>query len=242
MNRRNISLVVFVLLFSYGLFYLVPIYKGNSKVIYNHSQKLWAHRVLDFNEVNEKFNNFNGVEVDVFFENYKGTFDVRHHGKYKGNTLLEYFNNINHNEVFFWIDLKNLDKSNVKNVLNRLNVITENSVKKKQIIIESKNIELLDKLQDEGYFISYWLPSFNVFRSPYEVFKVKANLIKFSPNAISCSHHNVDFYSRKFPSYNLHCWANGLKNEEDRLKIIELSERDNVKVILVDFDDNFLKE
>jgi hypothetical protein len=52
----------------------------------------------------------------------------------------------------------------------------------------------------------------------------------------------VDFYCRKFPIYNLHCWTIGLKNEEDKLKIIELSEIDNVKVILVDFDDNFLKE
>ena len=242
MNRRNISLVVFVLLFSYGLFYLVSIYNRNSEILYDNSDKLWVHRALDFNQVNEKYNNFNGVEVDVFFETSKGTFDVRHHGKYKGNTLFEYLENINNKEMFFWIDLKNLDRNNVKNVLNRLNVISENTIGKNQLIIESMNIELLDELQNEGYFISYWLPPFNFFRSPFEVFKVKRNLIKFSPNAISCSHHNVDFYSRKFPIYNLHCWTNGLKNEEDKLKIIELSERDNVKVILVDFDDNFLKE
>ena len=32
---------------------------------------------------------------------------------------------------------------------------------------EGRDIGLLDKLQDEGYFISYWLPSFNVFRNDF---------------------------------------------------------------------------
>ena len=240
--QKGISYFILIFLLLYLVFYYLPIYNGNSEILYDNSDKLWVHRALDFNEVNEKYNNFNGVEVDVFFETSKGIFDVRHHGKYKAKSLFEYLENINNKEMFFWIDLKNLDRNNVKNVLNRLNVISEKTIGKNQLIIESKNIELLDELQNEGYFISYWLPSYNFFRSPYEVFKVKKNLIKFSPNAISCSHHNVDFYSRKFPIYNLHCWTNGLKKEEDKLKIIELSERDNVKVILVDFDDNFLKE
>ena len=132
--------------------------------------------------------------------------------------------------------------NNINNVLSRLKVITEQSVKKQQLIIESRNIEVLGRLQNDGYFISYWLPSFNLFRSPYEVFKLRSHLIKYNPNAISLSHHDLDFYSRKFPNYNLHCWTNGLGNEEDRLKIIELSRKNNVKVILVDFENNFLKQ
>lgn len=239
--KKVFSYFILTYLILYLVFYYLPIYNGNSDILYDNSDKLWAHRVLDFNEVNGKYNNFNGVEVDVFFESSKGIFDIRHHGKYMGKTLLEYLENINNKEIFLWVDLKNIDRNNVNDVLNRLNLILENTISKNQLIIESKNIELLDKLQNEGYFISYWVPSFNFFRSPFELIIVKRNLIRFSPNAISCSHHNVDFYSRKFPNYNLHCWTNGLKTEEDKLKIIELNKRDNVKVILVDFDDNFLK-
>jgi len=96
-------------------------------------------------------------------------------------------------------------------------------------------------LQSEGFYVSYWLPSFNLFKSIYEVYQVKANLKKYKPNAISCSYHNVDFYSRKFPDYNLHCWTNGLVETKDIDKIRKISLRNNVKVILVDFENNFLK-
>lgn len=225
----------------YTLFYISPIYNGNSKAIFNNSQKLWAHRVLDYNDVNNKYADFKGVEVDVFFESEKRVFDVRHHGKYKGITLLKFLNNINDNELYFWIDLKNLNNKNVDSIIKRLNVLIENGVSKEYLIIESKNIKLLEILQNENFYVSYWLPTFSLFRSVYEVFQVKDNLIQYKPNAISCSYHHVDFYSRKFPNYNLHCWTNGLEEGKDNLKIKKISLRNNVKVILVDFENNFLK-
>jgi hypothetical protein len=227
--------------FLYLLFYFLPIYDGNSQAIFNNSDKLWVHRVLDYNDVNTKCTDFKGVEVDVFFEEGKKVFDVRHHGNYQGNSLLNYLQNINNNELYFWIDLKNLNKKNVFTVVERLNKLIENGVRKEHLIIESKNIELLVLLQSEGFYVSYWLPSFNLFRSIYEVYQVKGNLKKYKPNAISCSYHNVDFYSRKFPNYNLHCWTNGLKEGEDDYIVKKLSLRNNVKVILVDFENNFLK-
>jgi len=238
---KKIFSFILGLSFLYLLFYLFPIYKGNSKAIFNNSQKLWVHRVLDYNDVNNKYADFKGVEVDVFFETEKRVFDVRHHGKYRGKTLLDFLNNINDNELFFWIDLKNLNNKNVLAVVERLNELIESGVNKEHLIIESKNIKLLEILQIENFYVSYWLPSFNLFRSMYEVFQVKDNLIKYKPNAISCSYHHVDFYSRKFPNFNLHCWTNGLEEGKDNLKIKKISLRNNVKVILVDFENNFLK-
>ena len=240
MYKKIISCIV-VLVLLYLLFYLIPIYKGNSIAIFNNYQKLWAHRVLNFNDANNKFSNFKGVEIDVFFEIEKKVFDVRHHGEYKGNTLLDFLNNINNKELFLWIDLKNLNYENVLAIRNRLNELIDNGVSKAHLLIESRNIELLEVLQNEGFYVSYWLPDFNLFKSTYEVFKVKNDLIKYKPNAISCSYHNVDFYSRKFPKYNLHCWTNGLEEGRDNLQVVKISLRDNVKVILVDFENNFIK-
>ena len=167
---KKIFSFILGLSFLYLLFYLFPIYKGNSKAIFNNSQKLWVHRVLDYNDVNNKYADFKGVEVDVFFETEKRVFDVRHHGKYRGKTLLDFLNNINDNELFFWIDLKNLNNKNVLAVVERLNELIESGVNKEHLIIESKNIKLLEILQIENFYVSYWLPSFNLFRSMYEVF------------------------------------------------------------------------
>lgn len=238
---KKIIPITLVLSFSYLLFYLIPIYNGNSQAIFNSPEKLWAHRVLDYNDVNDKYADFKGVEVDVFFEKEKKVFDVRHHGEYRCKTLLDFLENVNDSELFFWIDLKNLNNENVLAVVERLNELIESGINKEYLIIESKNIKLLEILQKENFYVSYWLPSFNIFRSVYEVFQVKENLKKYKPNAISCSYHNVGFYSRKFPNYNLHCWTNGLAEGKDNDKIKKISLRNNVKVILVDFENNFLK-
>lgn len=240
MFKRIISLIVLFICL-YLLFYLSPIYMGNSKAIFNDYQKMWAHRVLDFDDANNKYINFKGVEIDVFFELEKKVFDVRHHGKFRGITLLDFLNNIINKELFLWIDLKNLSDENVIDVRNRLNEIIDHGISKEHLLIESKNIGLLNVLQKEGFYVSYWVPTFNFFKSTYEVFQVRNNLIKYKPNAISTSHYNVDFYSKKFPKYNLHCWTNGLKEREDNLKVFKISLRDNVKVILVDFENNFVQ-
>jgi hypothetical protein len=52
---------------------------------------------------------------------------------------------------------------------------------------------------------------------------------------------SVSFYLKKFPNYPIHCWTNGMVNENDKLKIEDLSNIKNVKVILIDFKENFLK-
>ena len=104
---KKIFSFILGLSFLYLLFYFLPIYNGNSQAIFNNPDKLWAHRVLDYNDVNNKYADFSGVEVDVFFELNQNIFDVRHHGSFKGNTLLDYLKNINDNELYFWVDLKN---------------------------------------------------------------------------------------------------------------------------------------
>ena len=68
------------------------------------------------------------------------------------------------------LDLKNLNNKNVLAVVERLNELIESGVNKEHLIIESKNIKLLEILQIENFYVSYWLPSFNLFRSMYEVF------------------------------------------------------------------------
>ena len=64
---------------------------------------------------------------------------------------------------------------------------------------------------------------------------------KYKPNAISMPYSSVLFYSKKFPNYPLHCWANEMTSDLDKIKIKKLSKKNNVKIILTDFKNNFLK-
>jgi hypothetical protein len=39
----------------------------------------------------------------------------------------------------------------------------------------------------------------------------------------------------------LHCWTNEMTSDLDKIKIKKLSKKNNVKIILTDFKNNFLK-
>jgi len=232
--RNKILFSILIVVFLYLVFYNSSIYDKSVPIFYNNSNKYWAHRVLDPQTANNLSVKFNGVELDVFFESDKSLFDVRRHGSFKGNSLIDYLSKINNNDMYFWVDLKNLSSSNISSVITRLELITEGTILKKKIIIESKNINLLYELKKSGYKISYWLPSFNLFKSVFQVYEIRNDLENYVPDAISCSYHNVGFYSRKFPNYSIHCWTNGLDFKDDISEIEKISKINNIRIILID--------
>tara|TARA_B110000495_G_C23022857_1_gene607154 strand:- start:1149 stop:1871 length:723 start_codon:yes stop_codon:yes gene_type:complete len=231
-----------LLLVFYFIFYQLNILDISSDVFYDNSNKLWAHRILDPQKVNDLKEEFIGYEIDVFFNNDKNIFDVRHHGVTNDIDLVTFLNEIeNLHLIKFWIDFKNLNSSNVESAIFTLDKIALEFDVKSNIIIESKNINLLSAFKLKGFFISYWLPSFHVFKSVFNILNIRDDLRKYKPNAISMPYSSVLFYSKKFPNYPLHCWTNEMTSDLDKIKIKKLSKKNNVKIILTDFKNNFLK-
>tara|TARA_B110000093_G_scaffold23035_1_gene21391 strand:+ start:15407 stop:16129 length:723 start_codon:yes stop_codon:yes gene_type:complete len=231
-----------LLLVFYFIFYQLNILDVSSDVFYDNSNKLWAHRILDPQKVNDLKEEFIGYEIDVFFNNDKNIFDVRHHGVTNDIDLVTFLNEIeNLHLIKFWIDFKNLNSLNVESAIFTLDKIALEFDVKSNIIIESKNINLLSAFKLKGFFISYWLPSFHVFKSVFNILNIRDDLRKYKPNAISMPYSSVLFYSKKFPNYPLHCWTNEMTSDLDKIKIKKLSKKNNVKIILTDFKNNFLK-
>lgn len=231
-----------LLLVFYFIFFQLNILDVSSDVFYDNSNKLWAHRILDPQKVNDLKEEFIGYEIDVFFNNDKNIFDVRHHGVTNDIDLVTFLNEIeNLHLIKFWIDFKNLNSSNVESAIFTLDKIALEFDVKSNIIIESKNINLLSAFKLKGFFISYWLPSFHVFKSVFNILNIRDDLRKYKPNAISMPYSSVLFYSKKFPNYPLHCWTNEMTSDLDKIKIKKLSKKNNVKIILTDFKNNFLK-
>jgi len=176
--------------------------------------------MLDPENNKEIINEFSGFELDVFFIKKKNSFGVKHHGKDSQYTLDSYFKTFtNLEDKYFWIDHKNLDYTNLKPALIRLNKIVVKYQLKDKIIIESKNIELLNEFKVNGFHISYWLPNYHFLGSIFSSFSIRKNLLKYKPDAISCDYHSVHFYDKKFPNYSLHCWLNDMTEEKDKEKI-----------------------
>ena len=239
--KRKIAIYLMIIIALYALFYVCPIYNEKVNPIFNSSNKLWAHRVLNSDDANKLSEDFLGIEIDLYYNTDNNIFDIRHHGEFQNKSFKEFLSRISKKDLYFWLDLKNLNENNVENIIQRLKELSKNNDLNDFMIIESKEVELLYQLKNKGFKISYWLPSFNILKSIYSVFEVKHNLQKYQPDAISCSYQSVDFYSKKFPQYNLHCWTNELVSEADKDVINAIVLRKNVKVVLTDFKYNFQK-
>lgn len=226
----------------YFIFYESTILNNSSDIFYDLDDKLWAHRILDPNKLNSLSDEFIGYEIDVYFDNEKKKFKISHHGESNNYNLISYLNEIKGlDNVKLWIDFKNLDSLNVESSVIILDKIANKYAIKSNIIIESKNIALLSLFKLNGFYISYWLPSFHFIKSVFNIIDIRDDLIDYEPNAISMPSSSVSFYSKKFPNYPVHCWTNGMNQEYDKNEIRILNKQENIKIILTDFKRNFLK-
>ena len=241
---KIIKNIILIFIIAYLLFYFIPFSFVKTTSFYNNpSDKLWKHRFLDPVKDSLLIKEFVGFEVDVFFNKSTNNFDVKHHGKESNYTLTSYFQKFeNINDKFFWIDFKNLNSENYKESSQKLSDICNQYKIKDRIFIESKNMMLLNSFQGLGFSVSYWVPNYHFIGSVISSFKVRNNIIKYNPNAISCDFHSLHFYTKKFPNYTIYCWANQMSNEEDKTRILTISKNENIKIILTDFDENFLSK
>lgn len=242
----------FLLLLLFMLSCSDSIIKNNEKKFqFYNNEKLWAHRTNNPNEANERLKEFKGIELDVFYVG-NNKIEVRHDPKKdKLNsfiTLDEYFAKIkNIEKYYYWIDFKNISKQNIDEVTLRLKQLFDKYKIKQNCIIESPNVFSLSKLLKENFFTSYWIPHFSYDKQNLKDFKDKADLINYyigenKFHFFSCHYKMVDFVRHYFPKAKINIWTNGLITEEDKQVIKKLVEIDNIKVILVDYEKNFLRK
>jgi len=218
---------------------------STKSAMYDKKEKLWAHKVYSHKQGNDLLNEFNGLETDIIFDIERNIFDIRHNeeGSFKDRSLDDFFYHIKkRKDRFFWLDFKNLNKETVGPATKKLNTIIDKYDLRKNIIVESWNASDLNKLGQTGIFTSYWVPySTEDSLQKNDLKKIKTTLYKFDINSLSAHYSAYPFLAKNFPNCNLHLWTNGLFTEEDKRLIKELSSNDNVKVILVDYTNNFLR-
>ena len=110
MNYKFI--LIFVLSILYIFFYQLSFDITVDSSFYSSDDKLWAHRVLNPSDAKSLSKEFNGVEIDVFFNSKLSCFEVKHHGQFSELTLSEYYSLTKTLNLKYWIDFKNLSKIN----------------------------------------------------------------------------------------------------------------------------------
>lgn len=236
--------MVIGLLFFVGLFQIIT--NQNSVIKLLFPSKVWVHRVNSIDKLSKVGSNYRGIELDVEFDEAYNKFQVNHPPAKPINLFLEtYLKNSDLNKKY-WIDLKNLDNTNLMRIKLQLMIVLDSlKLNKNNFIIESPNCEELSRLKSE-FDVSYYLPvglsSLNTKQQKMVSDTIRINLRKYKPNYISSS--IVDYYyMRKEFDYNMLLWAlselkintpdgflNGIRSLKVKLSALL---DDQVKVVLV---------
>lgn len=217
------------------------------KAIYDFpADKLWKHRVNTAKEALEAIKEYNGIEIDVSFIDGLNEFQTGHDYP-SGISLEAYLDSIpDCSHYYYWIDFKNINSSNVIASVEKMKSIISKYNLQDKLIVESSIPELLAFFKVSEIFTSLWIPdvSANLITSfaenqLYEDLEII--LTKYQFNAISSHYNMMPFMQQYLRNYNCHIWTNGLISEADKQKIINYADKSNIKVILVDYDINFLK-
>lgn len=217
------------------------------EAIYNFpDDKLWKHRVNTASEAVEAFKSFNGVELDVFYISELNQFQTGHDYP-SGINLEDYLDSIaNCNTFYYWIDFKNLNAGNVHLSVEKLKQILAKYELFNKVIVENSNPDLLAFFKFTGIYTSLWIKDVSeTFITSYaenELYEdLEVILSKYQFNAVSAHYNMVSFMGQYLRKYNCHIWTNGLITESDKQKIKFYASKRNIKVILVDYNDNFMK-
>jgi hypothetical protein len=205
------------------------------------NNKLWAHRINTVEEANEAFAKFDGVETDVYYLNDKMEFFTGH-GVASALSLDSLFAGITDvSEHYYWIDMKNLNKANLVNsVIEMRRIVTKYKLKDK-LIIESIEPELLAFFKEVGMYTSRSVRStYNKTDELLLKTQLQHELRRYKFDALSADYSMYPFLKKYFNYYNLHIWTNNLSGESGKETIREAAANPAVKVILVDYSDNFL--
>jgi hypothetical protein len=209
---------------------------------------VWAHRGLHIDHPQntlEAFSaamksGFEGVELDVFFNEDLNQFIVSHDVPLSNHldtflTLEEVFASFE-DSLYYWLDLKNLNTKNYPAVKENLERLSSKYPIKENLYIESANAIPLGKLAKAGFNTLYWVQYSR--EQPKRFLKlklIKINFILFPYSGVSCQHdYCTNDFIKLFNTKNLFIFTINSQEEYVRLKPY-------MKVFLSDLTmDNFL--
>lgn len=217
---------------------------------FNFTVKLWAHRTNTPTRAKLAAKKYGAMELDVIFSGNE--FDVTHDKHLSTNTNLEeYLGALNEpSDLLFWLDVKNLTKSNRVAMLERLEKVVERyRLDKNNLIVESHDFESLGVFSDNGYLVSYYLPIGRRFYSyaisdrhefKNRIVEINKNLLN-SPYLDFISVDNGNYYvvEKYFKNHDVLTWSSSFNRKSSilaRMKIDILTNEQRIKIFLVRMD------
>ena len=208
--------------------------------------KLWKHRVNCTEDVKRVTKEFPGIEVDLFFIDSTNNFICDHGEPCSKIPLTELLNSIeNPSEKYYWFDFKNPNNpKRIKASVKVLDSIVAIFNIKNKCIIESKMPICLNAFKENNFYTSYWVQNFDIYSDSLvslKIIEIDSICEMIEPTVLSASFWIVPFLKKYYSDKNIHIWTNSLISEDDKNKIKVFNDYHFIKVILVDYEKNFIK-
>lgn len=179
-----------------------------------------------------------GIEMDVFWDEDLKTFIVSHDKPYikvddRLVTLAEVFDSLSGYRNYYWLDLKNLEKGNVKQIIAALNELMDKYNNNRRVFVESEHGWLLRKVEKSGIRTIYWVQFARAW--PKQILKrIYVNLILICSDFDGITSANFlfdDTFRRHFNNYPVFVWNVATEEEVRDLMYVP-----GVNVILTSAD------
>lgn len=212
-NRSKYLFIGGMMLFFVGVSNHVATYKLE---LLGHYSKIGAHRVNSTEKLTSAIKYFDIIELDLVYNNEEGYMDVNHPPIVSIELKLEtYLSSIEGNQrPFLWLDIKNINDNNFKEILNRLlKVFNTINYPIDKVLVEAQYPNTLPVFSDAGFKTSYYLP--------YGLCKMEDNelnktiigineILKKQPSiAISSDIQDYEILSKTFPNKIKYTWVTG---------------------------------
>lgn len=218
--------------------------KRNAKYKYPDS-KVWKHGVYSKYDAQKYEDVFDGLEVDVIYSPEKNDIYV---GRVladttKRQTLDEWLSFLkNPSDMHYWIDFKNLSVDNAEAAMLVLNLLSNKYGIKSNVFVESKDLKALKIVKKNGFWTMLWVENIKYWskkerEDTISLFKkIRSDIKKLEPDAISCEYSMFPFLCVSFPEQNIHFWDTPKKYTPENVEFTKKICSDaSVKVVLVDY-------
>ncbi|GAC1427396.1 MAG: hypothetical protein NVSMB7_04250 [Chitinophagaceae bacterium] len=199
----------------------------------NGCEKFWVHRADSYERFVRLSPYFPGLEADLVFDKQVKKFRVYHPPARPGNLFADsYFQFIKTSGKKLWLDIKNIDSTEFNDAIRLF--LESDSIYglKKNVIIESSQINFVNRLAKLGFTVSYMASYRDLERNDRYETESAAKLfpeVKF----VSQEDIYVDRLKATFPGKKIITWAIAFKNYFDLSHYRVLLTDTSIQVVLI---------
>ncbi|WP_299258624.1 hypothetical protein [uncultured Aquimarina sp.] len=234
--RVVITVVLLILLL---LYHLSP-YKLE---FLGHYNKIWAHRANSTEKLHSALRYFKGIELDLIYDTEGDFFDVNHStSESVGLKFEDYLNTLDEKQYpLLWLDIKNLNKVEANDILDKLlRIFRKRNYPLQNILIETRYPEALPIFTKEGFKTSYYLP-YDLRKRDGDkllttILEIQKNISEQPAIGISTNHRDYHIIKEHFPNRRKYIWILVPFINIDFFTTKKILNDEKVEVVLINYN------